>query len=347
VRISPHQPVFGITGLAWENGGCDVALRFAGDVFKMEDQRNWTDASFKTYSRPLARPFPYRIGPGERVRQSVTIEARTSSGPIRSETGPARIALIAGGVFPSIAVGAATAPDPAPDPDDTKPVGSEVLVELDPGSPTWRAALRIAAGNGLPFDVRFILGLATTVTPLFHALGTEQLIESVAMQRLVAEQTVSYSGGMPVHIGPVCLRPRFNNVTTTEQPRPAGYDLTEGYGAEFTGFVDARQTAPELAAWAIGSATASGTVVLVANLDTVSRDLRITLSGAILETRIEPFEYGKLEFNRIREGPGRRLSGVPAGLPSQRPTANRRSQPPSPATRALDPYNGSYSPALL
>jgi hypothetical protein len=84
-----------------------VALRFAGDVFEMEDQRNWTDASFKTYGRPLARAFPYRIGPGERVRQSVTIEARTSSGPIRSETGPVRIALIAGGVFPSMSSSAA------------------------------------------------------------------------------------------------------------------------------------------------------------------------------------------------------------------------------------------------
>jgi len=29
----------------------------------MEDQRNWTDASFKTYSTPLALGFPHRSGP--------------------------------------------------------------------------------------------------------------------------------------------------------------------------------------------------------------------------------------------------------------------------------------------
>ena len=31
----------------------------------MEDQRNWSDASFKTYSRPLALPFPYPVAAGE------------------------------------------------------------------------------------------------------------------------------------------------------------------------------------------------------------------------------------------------------------------------------------------
>ncbi len=29
-----------------------------GDTYEMEDQRNWTDASYKTYVRPLAYPGP-------------------------------------------------------------------------------------------------------------------------------------------------------------------------------------------------------------------------------------------------------------------------------------------------
>src|SRR5690606_19014550 len=53
--ISPHQPAFDIRAL--ESTGVTVA--FEGDAFEMEDQRNWTDASFKTYNRPLAKPFPY------------------------------------------------------------------------------------------------------------------------------------------------------------------------------------------------------------------------------------------------------------------------------------------------
>ena len=36
-----------------------------GDTWETEDHRNWTDASFKTYSRPLSLPYPYAIAKGE------------------------------------------------------------------------------------------------------------------------------------------------------------------------------------------------------------------------------------------------------------------------------------------
>ena len=39
----------------------------------MEDQRNWSDASFKTYCRPLALPCPYRIASGQTVQQTIRI----------------------------------------------------------------------------------------------------------------------------------------------------------------------------------------------------------------------------------------------------------------------------------
>ena len=67
-----------------------------------------------------------------------------------------RIELQRGGPFPEILVGASTAPDPAPSP-TASPVGERCLVELDLGSPNWRAALDRAAGSGLPLDVRAIL----------------------------------------------------------------------------------------------------------------------------------------------------------------------------------------------
>ncbi len=51
-----------------------MALTFEGDVFEMEDQRNWIDASFKTFCTPLARPFPVEMQSGDRVFQRVTIE---------------------------------------------------------------------------------------------------------------------------------------------------------------------------------------------------------------------------------------------------------------------------------
>ena len=43
-------------------------VRFEGDTFETEDHRNWTDASFKTYVRPLALPWPYVLQEGRDIR---------------------------------------------------------------------------------------------------------------------------------------------------------------------------------------------------------------------------------------------------------------------------------------
>ncbi|MES2865495.1 MAG: hypothetical protein V4703_01860, partial [Actinomycetota bacterium] len=99
-------------------------------------------------------------------------------------------------------------------------------------------------------------GIAFTTTPLFHSLDTEQLVEALPMQRLIATQAVGMADHRPVHIGPVTLRPRFNNVATSPGPAPTRTDLSEGYGAQFTGADDDRQMSPELAAWTIASAAA-------------------------------------------------------------------------------------------
>ena len=59
-----------------------------GDTFEMEDQRNWTDASYKTYVRPLALPWPYLIAKGETIDQKVTLIVSGSASEIESvETG--------------------------------------------------------------------------------------------------------------------------------------------------------------------------------------------------------------------------------------------------------------------
>ena len=39
----------------------------------MEDQRNWTDASYKTYVRPLALPWPYTLAAGAKFEQAITL----------------------------------------------------------------------------------------------------------------------------------------------------------------------------------------------------------------------------------------------------------------------------------
>jgi D-apionolactonase len=56
-------------------GGVDVRFDFEGDLFEMQDHRNWTDANFKSYGTPLAVPYPMDVEPGERFHQKVSVSA--------------------------------------------------------------------------------------------------------------------------------------------------------------------------------------------------------------------------------------------------------------------------------
>jgi hypothetical protein len=91
--ISPHQPFKNLQAMIHEiEPGLRAEVRFEGEVFETEDQRNWTDASFKTYCTPLELPFPVEISPGTRIRQSVQLRllggpAAASFRPIRRQAG--------------------------------------------------------------------------------------------------------------------------------------------------------------------------------------------------------------------------------------------------------------------
>ena len=74
-RIEPWQPFKDIRAITHGVAqGLEAETRFNGDIFEMEDQRNWTDGSFKTYVRPLALPWPYLVPAGETIEQSVTVK---------------------------------------------------------------------------------------------------------------------------------------------------------------------------------------------------------------------------------------------------------------------------------
>jgi D-apionolactonase len=136
--IEPWQPFKDIAALTHEAGGLRIECRLEGDVFEMEDQRQWGDASYKTYNRPLALPWPYTIRDGAELRQAVRIAwspipASDPVPPIRAEVAKAR--------FPQTAL-VLTAEDARHatiNPDDLRRIGAQrVLCHLD-----------IAAGHGL------------------------------------------------------------------------------------------------------------------------------------------------------------------------------------------------------
>lgn len=79
-RVSADQPVRGLRDLTSLEIEIDadrwVRLEFSGDLFEVEDQRNWIDASFKIYCTPLSLPFPMEITSGTRVRQEIRLLLR-------------------------------------------------------------------------------------------------------------------------------------------------------------------------------------------------------------------------------------------------------------------------------
>lgn len=117
--IEPQQPIPGwetLGRLSWDVvPGVVAELEFIGDEFETEDQRNWIDASFKTFSTPLRLPFPVEVPAGTRVRQEVILRlkgcpvprARTDSrGPVDITAGTERQRL------PSIGLMVATPVQP-------------------------------------------------------------------------------------------------------------------------------------------------------------------------------------------------------------------------------------------
>lgn len=89
-HIAPHQPFLNLHSISHEfaSGQWAQAL-LHGDVFETEDQRNWTDASFKTYCTPLDLPFPVTVEEGDIVEQKVFLKLKLPALPIPAQCNPA------------------------------------------------------------------------------------------------------------------------------------------------------------------------------------------------------------------------------------------------------------------
>ena len=108
--IKPSQPIFDIRSLAHEIApGVWATCTMEGDAFEMEDQRNWSDASYKTYVRPLGRPWPYVLEQGSQDRQAVRLSIRGGTAAAAPADGEAAVEVMLGGEsgqrMPAIGVG--------------------------------------------------------------------------------------------------------------------------------------------------------------------------------------------------------------------------------------------------
>jgi D-apionolactonase len=93
----------------------DISIRaaFDGSLFSSEDQRNWTDASFKTCS--IAGPdYPYPAARGQHFAQRVTLVPSGSAPPAKrrraSPVGRIEVGEAQGGTWPALGVGLPSEP---------------------------------------------------------------------------------------------------------------------------------------------------------------------------------------------------------------------------------------------
>ncbi len=119
--VAPWQPFRNVRAILHEvSPGVEAEVRMEGETFETEDQRNWGDASFKTYGTPLHLPYPVEVAAGARVEQSATVSifgitaepvekaAAVVPGALpkkRNSTEPVAVAVGAGSGVPLPAIG--------------------------------------------------------------------------------------------------------------------------------------------------------------------------------------------------------------------------------------------------
>jgi hypothetical protein len=87
-HVAFRQPFWNVAAFEWMHGDVPVRVGFEGETFETEDQRNWGDASYKTYCRPHAWPQPYPLSDGEVVNHAVRVRiGKPMAKPTRLEVG--------------------------------------------------------------------------------------------------------------------------------------------------------------------------------------------------------------------------------------------------------------------
>lgn len=326
-RISPHQPFRQIRSIQHQVDGLTVTVCCEGEVFEMEDQRNWLDASYKTYSRPLDWPFPYVLEPNQKVSQGVRVwvEGEPTDADSRVWTVGEPQTLPKLGVWgkdelpfdftyheltPRRALPPATGPRVYSLLLDDELEADAFAGESGDESLRWMVATRtrpvcsaemvsrlhhvvgkpvvggtdgnFAELNRNPPQLNEAWGgVRYSANPQVHAFDDASILECAGTFASQLE-SARLLCPVPIHVGPITLRPRWNPAATSEQGAALDYR-------------DAREAGPLGAAWvilAIASLTrgraASATFATPMGL---ARDLW----SAILEKRREPA--------RLIEGP--------------------------------------------
>ena len=183
VQISPHQPFRDVAAMQWTRDGGNFRIDFSGDVFETEDQRNWTDASYKTYSRPLSLPFPMDIPAGSRLNQSLRLTASVPARRRLNASTPANEELVVtadvAAMVPALSLSAADGVTGNALPLSVPGLES-LLVELAAGNPDLkqraRQAKEQAQALNVPLDVRLSVDNPDQIPRLLNLVASHRVL---------------------------------------------------------------------------------------------------------------------------------------------------------------------------
>lgn len=193
-RISPHQPFLGVRGFYHDLGGDrQVKIILEGDEFETEDERNWSDAAFKTYCTPLKAPIPVLVSPGERITQNVTV---ATGGRLSNTVGVTPVVTVSKKSRTYVVHLGAVTPHHLPGLGLVGPGGARRLAEpelealkalnlghlravVDLREAGWRTALisdqETAGRIGAPMELEVIVDEGAPVTPLLSYLDPQSV----------------------------------------------------------------------------------------------------------------------------------------------------------------------------
>jgi hypothetical protein len=243
--VSPHQPFRNIREMAWPvAGGCRARLRFVGDVFETEDQRNWTDGSYKTYCTPLERPFPVTIAAGASVRQEITLTLEGTGATAGPLAAPPVFALRpgTGTPFPAVGLGHA-AEGPGLGPQEVAWLGALHLhhyrVDVPLHAPGWHESFARAVAEAkkiaLPLEVALFF-------------GPDPAAEADAFAWACRQEAVSLAALLVLHRNHKATPPELPAIVVPRLRRALGDHVPIGGGTDafFAELNRARPAAPEL-----------------------------------------------------------------------------------------------------
>jgi hypothetical protein len=241
--IDPAQPFMDMRAITHEIApGVAATCRMEGDTFEMEDQRNWTDASYKTYVRPLALPWPYTLPAGQPVHQTITLELHGTPAAAKSADATAAAVLSLGAPLGRVAeFGLAVAPEDAAETlarlDRLKAVGARHLtLSFDPrhghGEELLSTYAAIVDRSGIPGTLEFVL--PCNDAPAEEARAMARMVDAAGLRlaAISASPAPDLKSTPPGSRWPSC--PPFEEVYAAVRAAFPGLPLGGGMFSYFT-----------------------------------------------------------------------------------------------------------------